>query len=149
MKTMSRKLSIILCVVSIAMMALAPPLFAVEKGAKDQELVSREVSFKRFAELKLKQLNRNHRFAPSRMQVMKQKDGTYLARYHKIDSESMDAKVRRSASQQVPYVGILSYKENVYEMSARNPEAFVESDFAVVKVIPNRHIFSYRKGNWD
>ena len=149
MNFMSRKQSVLICFVFLAVVAFCTSSFAIENSDKDQDLVARQAGFKRFAEMKVEQLNRNHRLAPSRMQVLKQNDGTYLARYHKIDAASMNAKVRRSSSQQVPYVGILSYQENVYEMSASNPEAFVESDFAVVKVIPNRHIFSYQKGNWD
>jgi len=149
MKAMIRKLSIIWCFVCVVMVAFTPALFASENGEKGQDMAAREAGFKHFAVLKLEQLNRNHSLAPSRMQVLKQDDGTYLARYHKIDTATMKAKVRRSTSQQVPYVGILSYHENVYEMSASSPDAFIESNFALVKVIPNRQIFSYRQGSWN
>ena len=83
------------------------------------------------------------------MLIKKQADGTYLARYHKIDDASLKVKVMRSKSNSIPYVGIISYKEQVLESSAGTPEEFDKNQFAVVKIIPNRHIFSYQKGNWN
>ena len=83
------------------------------------------------------------------MKITQQKDGTYRARYHKIDNSTMKVKVRRSQSDSAPYVGIISYREQIFESSARAPEEFESDMFAVVKVIPNRHIFSFRKGVWN
>jgi hypothetical protein len=61
----------------------------------------------------------------------------------------MKVKVRRSQSDSAPYVGIISYREQIFESSASAPEEFENDMFAVVKVIPNRHIFSFRKGVWN
>ena len=124
------------------------PAAAQEKVLKTQALALKRLDFEVFAKTKVKQLNRNHIFSPSRMEITKQADGTYLARYHQIDDSSMSVKVRRSQSGVIPYVGILSYREQVFESTARSPEQFDESLFTVVQVIPNRHIFSYQKGAW-
>lgn len=114
----------------------------------DKELASKYRDFENFAQKKIRQLNSNHRLSRSRMQITKQRDGTYLARYHEIDHESLDLKVRRSQSKSTPYVGIISYHEQVYESSLNDPKHVNGNPFAVVEIIPNRHIFSYRKGEW-
>jgi hypothetical protein len=114
----------------------------------DKDLVNRHQDFERFALKKVAQLNRNHRLSPSRMQISKQADGSYRARYHKIDDSSLAVKVNRSSSQKIPYVGIVSYREQVYEASAESPEQCKKAQFTVKEVIPNRQIFSYKKGKW-
>lgn len=116
---------------------------------EDQELTKKLVDFENFAKWKLRQLNSNHRYSRDRMEILKQADGTYRARYHEIDPSSLSVKVRRSQSNSVPYVGVLSYREQVYESSASTPDQFGQGVFAVVEIIPNRHIFSYRKGKWN
>ena len=123
---------------------------STEKSAgTDKNLAEKHADFESFAHSKVKQLNRNHKFARSRMQITKQQDGTYRARYHQIDDASLKVKVMRSKSKSIPYVGIISYKEQVLESSAGTPAEFDKNQFAVVKIIPNRHIFSYQKGTWN
>ena len=114
----------------------------------DRELASQYQDFTTFAQSKIKQLNRNHKYSKSRMSIKKLADGTYRARYHKINSSTLKAKVKRSKSKAIPYVGILSYKEEVFESSAPDKNSFDENLFAVVEVIPNRQIFSYQGGTW-
>ena len=115
----------------------------------DNELLVRLAEFETFARSKVRQLNQKHKNSQSHMKITQQKDGTYRARYHKIDNSTMKVKVRRSQSDSAPYVGIISYREQVFESSASAPEEFEDDLFAVVKVIPNRHIFSFRKGVWN
>ncbi len=124
------------------------PADAQEQLLKNQTLALKRLEFEVFAKSKVKQLNRNHVFSRSRMEITKQTDGTYLARYHQIDDSTMSVKVRRSQSKSIPYVGVISYREQVFESTASTPEQFGESAFAVVQIIPNRHIFSYQKGAW-
>ena len=124
------------------------PADAQEQLLKTQALALKRLEFELFAKSKVQQLNRNHIFTRSRMEIIKQANGTYLARYHQIDDSTMSVKVRRSQSKSIPYVGVISYREQIFESTARTPEQFGESSFAVVKVIPNRHIFSYQKGAW-
>jgi hypothetical protein len=116
---------------------------------KDKDLARKFSDFENFAKTKVQQLNRNHRFSRSRMEITKQPDGTYRARYHQIDDSTLSVKVRRSQSKSIPFVGVLSYTEQVFESFAKAPEQFDKTSFAVVEVIPNRHIFSYRKGAWN
>lgn len=116
---------------------------------KDKALASKYSEFENFAKSKVEQFNRNLIFSRSRMKITKQPDGTFRARYHQIDDSTLSYKVRRSQSSSIPYVGVLSYKEKVFESSAGTPEECNQSLFALVEVIPNRHIFSYRKGIWD
>jgi len=115
---------------------------------KNQALALKRLEFEIFAKSKVQQLDRNHILSRSRMEITKQLDGTYLARYHQIDDSTMRVKVRQSQSSAVPYVGIISYREQVLEAISSTPEQFDQSLFAVVEVIPNRHIFSYQKGVW-
>ncbi len=124
------------------------PVAAQEKLLKNQALALKRLEFEIFAKSKVQQLNRNHILSRSRMEVTKQTDGTYLAIYHQIDDSSMRVKVRRSQSSIIPYVGIISYREQVLEATSNTPEEFDDGSFTVVKVIPNRHIFSYQKGVW-
>ncbi|CCH48886.1 hypothetical protein [Pseudodesulfovibrio piezophilus] len=115
----------------------------------DQDLANKHANFSRFAKSKVSTLNRNHRMSRSRMQIIKQADGTYRARYHKIDSNSLVCKVRRSKSKTIPFVGVLSFKEEVFEAIADSPDACKKAEFSPVSIIPNRHIFSYKKGLWQ
>ena len=122
---------------------------AQQGSATDNELQLKRAEFENFAKSKVKQLNLNHKNSRSHMEITKQKDGTYRARFHQIDDSTMKVKVRRSQSNVAPYVGTISYREKIYESSASDPGKFDPGTFEVVEVIPNRHIFSYRKGDWD
>lgn len=115
----------------------------------DEDLASKHADFSNFAKSKVTALNRNHRLSKSRMQIIQQPDGTYRARFHSIDDSSLICKVRRSKSKSIPFVGVLSYKEKVFEAVAESPEACRSAEFIPVAIIPNRHIFSYRKGSWQ
>ncbi len=127
----------------------AKPPDILRPADKDKDLANKYSDFENFAKLKVQQFNRNLRFSRSRMKITRKSDGTYSARYHQIEDSTLTFKVRRSQSRSIPYVGVLSYRELVFESSAATPEQFDQSLFAVVEVIPNRHIFSYRKGKWD
>ena len=124
------------------------PAAAQEKVLKTQALALKRLEFEGFAKTKVQQLNQNHIFSRSRMEIIKKADGTYRGRYHQIDDSTMDVKVRRSQSGAIPYVGVLSYQEQVFESTASTLEQLDQGSFAVVKIIPNRHIFSYQKGTW-
>jgi len=114
----------------------------------DKELASKHAEFTTFALKKITELNRNHRLSRSRMQVTKQADGSWRALYHQIDDKTLTAKVRRSQSKSIPYVGVISYQEQVFEARSDSPDQFSDEQFVMVQIIPNRHIFSYKKGAW-
>ncbi|MBN2428839.1 MAG: hypothetical protein JXK94_10935 [Deltaproteobacteria bacterium] len=132
---------------------LAAPIFAGQQKTKtspgDEKLVAMNASFQQFAQAKIKKLNNNHQHSRSRMQIQKTGNGLYCARFHEIDGSSLKYKVRRSKSKSVPYVGILSYQERVYEALGRSPEDCKNGKFAAISVIPNKHIFSFKKGAWN
>ncbi len=148
MKSLVQVLTVTIIVFLFAMPAVSSGVVTSSSPA-DNELLVRLAEFETFARSKVQQLNQNHKNSQSHMKITQQKDGTYRARYHKIDNATMKVKVRRSQSDSAPYVGIISYREQIFESSASAPEEFENDMFAVVKVIPNRHIFSFRKGVWN
>ncbi len=148
MKSFIQALTVTFIVFLFAMPAMSSGVFTSVPPA-DNELVAKLAEFETFARSKVRQLNQNHKNSQSHMKITQQKDGTYRARYHKIDNSTMKVKVRRSQSDSAPYVGIISYREQIFESSASAPEEFENDMFAVVQVIPNRHIFSFRKGVWN
>ena len=148
MKSLVQVLTVTIIVFLFAMPAVSSGVVTSSPPA-DNELLARLAEFETFARSKVRQLNQNHKNSQSHMKITQQKDGTYRARYHKIDDSTMKVKVRRSQSDSAPYVGIISYREQIFESSASAPEEFENDMFAIVKVIPNRHIFSFRKGVWN
>lgn len=121
----------------------------IRTGKGDEQLATRLVDFERFAQRKIQEFNRNHKLSRSRMQINKQPDGLFRAVFHQIDSSSLAYKVSRSQSKGIPYVGVLSYQEHVFEGFGATPDACRKGNFSPVAVIPNRHIFSYRNGAWN
>eukprot|EP00831_Metopus_contortus_P057820 TRINITY_DN50134_c0_g1_i1.p2 TRINITY_DN50134_c0_g1~~TRINITY_DN50134_c0_g1_i1.p2 ORF type:complete len:202 (-),score=35.16 TRINITY_DN50134_c0_g1_i1:332-937(-) len=115
----------------------------------DEKLVSKHADFTLFAKSRIHALNRSHRLAKSRMQITRQADGSFLARYHIIDDDTVSCRVSRSNSKTIPYVAVLRFKEVVMEAVAITPEECRQAKFAPVSVIPNRQIFSYKKGTWQ
>lgn len=150
MKSMMRTVQVVTVLFSLLMLMSAGPVCATAGSsiASDKDLAIQHQNFSRFAKSKIKQMNRNHKHSQSRMAITRQADGTYKARYHRINGSTVKAKVKRSKSKSIPYVGILSYREEVLECSAPDVSGFDDSLFAVVEVIPNRQIFSYQGGAW-
>ena len=114
----------------------------------DQELATKHADFTRFAKVRTRSMDRNHQMAKTRMQIVKLPNGVYKARYHAIDFSTIECKVRRSSSKTIPYVAVLSYHELVLESLGESPEACKSGDFKTVTIIPNRQIFSHKKGSW-
>jgi hypothetical protein len=117
--------------------------------AKDEQLDIRKVEFFRFAQEKIREMNHNHNLSRERMQISKAADGSCRAVYHQIDDTSMAYEVSRSQSKSIPYVAVLSYREEVYAASCPTPEQCRQEQFAPVGYIPNRHIFSYSNSSWN
>lgn len=115
----------------------------------DEGLVTKNADFSKFARVRARSLDRNHRMARARMEITRLADGTYRARYHAIDMDSIVTKVRRSSSKTVPFVGVMRFCELVMEATAESPAACKSAKFTAVTVIPNRQIFSFRKGAWQ
>jgi len=119
------------------------------QSGEDAQMEKRKSDFFRFAQTKLQEMNRNHHLSRARMKIDKTPDGSYRAVFHQIDDSSMACEVSRSQSKSIPYVAVLSYKEQVFSASCPTPQACRNGDFTPAGVIPNRHIFSYRNGSWQ
>ena len=119
-----------------------------QTSGDDAQLEARKQEFFRFAQGKLRDMNRNHRLSRDRMQISKAAGGAYRATYHQIDDASMAFEVNRSKSKTIPYVAVLSYKEEIYAADCSTPDACRRGEFSPVGVIPNRHIFSFSNGVW-
>lgn len=120
-----------------------------QAGGGDAQLEQRRGDFLRFAQGKIREMNRNHIHARPRMRISKEADGSYRAVYHQIDEASLACEVNRSQSKSIPFVAVLSYQEQVYATSCATPEQCRQGEFSPVGIIPNRHIFSYRNGTWN
>lgn len=129
-------------------LAMARPSSGMANSSTYDQLAIKKAEFRHFAKDKIKEFNRNLRFNKDRMQITKLADGTYLARYHQIDEASVNSSIRRSQSKASPFVGILSYREKVYEAHGKSPEECRNHHFSLTQIIPNLHIFSYYKGAW-
>ncbi len=153
-----------LLLISCAFLVFAPESSAAEqvsvakvdnsKGAElqpavtDKDLLAMEKEFNAFVHSKVKQFNSNLIYKKDKLQVVQLDDGSYKARFHEIDKTTLKSNVSRSASKSSPYVGVLSYQEKIYEARGDSASACRKGKFAVVQITPNRHIFSYSKGNW-
>ncbi|NDV20425.1 hypothetical protein GO013_13500 [Pseudodesulfovibrio sp. JC047] len=115
----------------------------------DHDLARKHADFTRFAKVRVKAMDENHRLSKSRMMITKLSDGRYKALYHAIDHETVICKVRRSSSKTIPYVAVLSYQEMVMAAIGSSPEECRSGEFIPVSIIPNRQIFSHKKGRWQ
>ena len=127
---------------------LEPPVAAV-LSPDERQLELRKADFHKFAEVKLRDMNRNHLLSRERMRIEKLANGSYKASYHQIDDASMSYQVSRSPTKGAQYVAVLSYKERVYSAACGNPAECRQGEFAPVEVIPNRHIFVFNNGAWQ
>lgn len=158
MKNFTTLMAVALFLLALPIAGVAADVYPAQEATKvasldvakaDPDLFAMRTQFQDFASAKVKQLNRNHRWAKSRMQIIKQADGSYVGKYHQIDDQSLAVKVRRSSSKTVPYVGILSYREQILEARAPSAKALAQAKFSVKQIIPNKHLFSYMKGKWQ
>lgn len=120
----------------------APPVI-------DEPLAIHKADFEKFARAKVSQMNKNHALSRERMKISREADGSYRATFHEIDATSLGYEVSRSSSQTIPYVAVLTYREQIYAATGMTPEACRKGPFSPVGFIPNRHIFSYKKGTWN
>ncbi|MCM2264722.1 MAG: hypothetical protein NDI73_05955 [Desulfuromonadales bacterium] len=119
------------------------------RGGQDAQLDSRKADFEKFARAKIGQMNKNLNFSRDRMQIRKEADGSYRAVFHEIDGSSLGYEVSCSQSKSIPYVAVLTYREQIFAASGQTPEQCRKGPFNPVGFIPNRHIFSYSKGVWN
>ena len=136
-------------VVEALKVSMLEPTATAVLSPEERQLELRRADFQKFAEGKLRDMNRNHILSRERMRIEKRADGSYKASYHQIDDASMSYQVSRSPTRAAQYVAVLSYKERVYSAACGNPAECRQGEFAPVEVIPNRHIFVFTNGGWQ
>ena len=155
---MKQALSILLalCLFAAAMsapvqakeLAPAPAEKADTNAPEDPALTQVYKAFRNFAGTWINKLNRNHFKGFARMEVVPVSTG-YKAMYHRFDPNTVICQVKRTKSSSVPYVGILKYKERIYESTGNSPQDCKNGDFATVKTIAVTEIFNYKNGAWQ
>ncbi len=133
----------------LAATLLAIGLFSIAfSAAADNAKQLESKNFNRFAKTWVKKLNRSHIKGITRMEVLRNPDGSYLARYHHIDPTSVSCTVKKTSSKRKGYVGLLKYTESVYECTAPSPEKARKGDFKVSKAMRVTEIFSNSGKGW-
>ena len=122
---------------------------SVVPAGEDRQLAAQKADFMKFATAKIREMNHNHILSRERMQISRGRDGLYRALFHEIDDASLSFQVNRPPSGPVPFVAVLSYREQVFTASGTTPDECRRGPFTPVEVIPNRHIFVYSKGAWQ
>lgn len=126
-----------------AFSAASPPT------GEDRQLTAQKDDFMKFASVKIREMNSKHILSRARMKIEKGSDGLYRACFHQIDDTTLSCQVNPSQSRSIPYVAVLSYKEQIYAASCATPEECRQGQFKVVDEIPNRHIFVLKNGFWQ
>ena len=104
--------------------------------------------FKNFAIGWVVKLNKSHIKGFSRMEMLLQKDGTYLARYHAISPDTISCKVKKTSNKSKGMVGLLKYIETIYESTGKTPQEARANKFKPVKKIRITEIFSNSGKGW-
>ncbi|WP_319776776.1 hypothetical protein [Maridesulfovibrio sp.] len=105
-------------------------------------------AFKNFAIGWVVKLNKSHIKGFSHMEIVLQKDGNYLARYHAISPDTISCKVKRTSAKSKGTVGLLKYIETIYESTGKTPQAARANKFKPVKNIRITEIFSNSGKGW-
>lgn len=109
---------------------------------------TQDSNFQNFAKRWVKKLNLNHINGITRVKIIKNPDGSYMARYHYIDPASISCSVKNSKSRRNRQVGLLKYVENVYECSAPSEKQARKGKFKVSKAMRVTEIFSSNGRDW-
>ena len=105
-------------------------------------------AFQNFAFGWVVKLNKNHIKGFSHMEIVLQKDGTYLARYHAISPDTISCKVKKTSAKSKRMVGLLKYIETIYESIGKTPQEARANKFSPVKNIRITEIFSNSGKGW-
>lgn len=116
---------------------------------KDEDLARMHERFTQFAHTWVAKLNRNHTASRSRMKISKNGDGSYHAKFHQFDGSTIICRVKRTKSAKVPFVGILKYKERIYQSVGDSENECRNGDFEPVRTIAVTEIFNYSNNRWQ
>ncbi|WP_027723120.1 hypothetical protein [Maridesulfovibrio zosterae] len=104
--------------------------------------------FRIFAIGWVKKLNRSHLKGFHNMEIILQEDGSYMARYHAINPDSIKCIVKNTSSKTKGMVGMLKYIETIYQSKAATPQEARSKKFTPVKNIRITEIFSNTGKGW-
>lgn len=119
-----------------------------EALAQDDELNRMVEDFAVFAQSRLVSLDRSQIMSRDKMRIVKE-GSLYKATYQVYDRTSLSTSVRRSSSDVIPYVGVMRFNVMVMEAVAESPTAIRDAEFSTVQIQPNRHLFSFKGGDWQ
>lgn len=119
-----------------------------EALAQDDELNRMVEDFAVFAQSRLVSLDRSQIMSRDKMRIVKE-GSLYKATYQVYDRTSLSTSVRRSSSEVIPYVGVMRFNVMVMEAVAESPTAIQDAEFSTVQIQPNRHLFSFKGGDWQ
>lgn len=119
-----------------------------EAMAQDDELNRMVEDFAVFAQSRLVSLDRSQIMSRDKMRIVKE-GSLYKATYQVYDRTSLSTSVRRSSSDVIPYVGVMRFNVMVMEAVAESPTAIRDAEFSTVQIQPNRHLFSFKGGDWQ
>ncbi len=118
------------------------PAEAVSTDEVQEEFAAYVITF-------VDKLNRVHDNSITRMKVTKLDDGSYVARYHAIDTSTIESSVKPTGHPVTPFVGTLKYVENVYEGKGATAQAAQSAPFNVVDSTRVTELFARSKKGWE
>ena len=115
--------------------------------AVSPEMVGVHARFLNFARQWLQRINLSYRFTPDNAELL-DRDGDYVARYYRVEPETLSVKVKPSSHQSTPFVGVMRYVEFEYECPGQTPRAALSGPCAKVRGSRITEIFRYAEGRW-
>lgn len=103
--------------------------------------------FEKFAGFWVEKISRNLRFTRSKMNI-RQESGVWVASFVSVPKTNLSMKVKPSPSGICPYVGILRYREEIFEARGDSRESVAQGPFRQVKTRRVTEIFRFDKGRW-
>ena len=122
------------------------------RGGSSVESVAPEVAgvhalFLNFARQWLERINLSYRFTSDNAELL-DRDGAYVARFFRVEPDTLSVRVKPSSHQSTPYVGVMRYVEYEYECPGQTPRAARVGPCAKVRGSRITEIFRYAEGRW-
>ena len=131
--------------------ALAPtpsrPTEQPEQEPLDEKGLKALSQFEEFSLEWIDKINRNYQYKESTVEIVDQ-GGVFIARYYVVPPSTITVQVKRSKYDHTPFVGIMRYKEYVYESEGPTAEAAESGTYELVKQTKMTEIFRYAKNRW-
>ncbi|WP_052506996.1 hypothetical protein [Desulfonatronovibrio magnus] len=104
--------------------------------------------FHDFAKARVQIINKNFVHTPENLYVGPS-ETLFVARYHQVDPATITIQVKKTNSGRTPYIGILSYRESVYESNGGCNASVAQGPFAPVRHRDVTEIFRYVQNRWQ